>query len=118
MSVKHLWEYNHPYSCSDTNYYVSGYENPPHGLFEYDSWESFAIEWGNSDPDLNLIFRWDWKKDVDGYNEDQLWLFFILQRKGNYCPCKIVIRDEDEPAVRDWLRERIKTIKAVWEPIE
>ena len=52
--TKHLWEYDHPYYCSEGNYY----SNDCHHTFC--SWEDFDAEWGDSDlalaalPDVDL----------------------------------------------------------------
>lgn len=36
-------------------------------------------------------------------------------RKGLFRPCHIKVKPEDEPAVREWLQGRSKTILALWE---
>ena len=52
---RHLWDFDHPYYCSESNYY----SNEPGQTWE--SWVDFVNEgMYDSDPDLNLLFRWDW----------------------------------------------------------
>jgi hypothetical protein len=54
--VKHLWEVGHPYYCNEGNFYERGMHEV------YDSWANFIADWGDTDPDMNLVFRWDWKR--------------------------------------------------------
>lgn len=54
----HLWEIHHPYYCAEGNYYKPLSECHD----EYDSWAQFYDERGTMDDDLNLVFRWDWKR--------------------------------------------------------
>ena len=139
---KHLWEFDHPYYCSEGNYYKNGLNT----LFE--SWEAFAQpskgrsfndEWNllyDFDDDLNLLFRWDWKKadpsnywivpgDPDDETEafaeaqktDTLQLFFILQRKAYNISAEVIVTEADEPAVREWLTTKAAHMRRLWEPL-
>ena len=104
----HLWETKHDYYCNDENYHSSGQN-------EYQSWADFIEEWRTSEFHSNLVFRWDWKKDGD---ISDLHIYFMLQRKGVFLPCLIhSMRDEDEPAVVQFLRPRFTYLKKLWEPI-
>jgi hypothetical protein len=115
----HLWEIDHPYYCAEGNYYKNGMHDV------YDSWASFYEDWGDNDPDLNLVFRWDWKTHripgaplvpgVDGY--DRLLVFWVLQRKALLRSTECVVTDADEPAVLAWLQDRARTITAIWQPV-
>jgi hypothetical protein len=112
---KHLWEVHHPYYCADSNYYAPGMEQP---VERYDSWPHFLEAEGDSDFDMNLLFRFDWKK-ADEDNEqshDILWLFWMGQRKGLYRWSEVSITDDDELSVMEWLRKRFDHIKLLWEP--
>lgn len=125
MSTPHLWEIDHPYYCTEGNYYAS----PLEGLHEaFESWADFIEAWGDTDPDLNLVFRWDWKRaDPDDYEpdddgvtripEDTLFVYWVLQRKAILRSTECAVTEADEPAVREWLTERAKTITAIWEPL-
>lgn len=117
-----LWESDHPYYCSESNYYVNGLADPPWDHVEVESWEAF--DWKDSDPDMNLLFRWDWKvPDPDDYGEDddvpgeQLLLFWMLQRKGRFMAMSMPVSRDEEPEIRAWLEERAKTLIALWQPI-
>jgi hypothetical protein len=113
--TQHLWEIDHPYYCEPGNFFKNGQHT------NFDSWQQFVDEtlFATGDPDLNLLFRWDWHKpghhDWDG--PEQLLLFFVLQRKSFNCSVQIAVTEADEPAVRAWLAERAKTITAIWAPI-
>lgn len=116
--TKHLWEIDHPYYCNEGNYYASG-EQP---TASYDSWEEFFSAEGDADFDMNLLFRWDWRKaDPEeknwGNKHDVLLLFWMGQRKGLYRWTEVQVTDADEPAVREWLTERWKHMQLLWEGI-
>lgn len=117
--MKHLWEVSHPYYCNEGNYFASGNDQPH---CKYESWASFFEEEGNSDPDMNLLFRWDWREaDPEeknwGNKAETLLLFWMGQRKGLYRWTEVVVSKDDEPAVRAWLTGRLKYLQSLWEPL-
>lgn len=117
--MSHLWEIDHPYYCTEGNYHAKDRHQV------YESWAEFVENgWFDSDPDMNLLFRWDWMSwrrhpdpDLRSDRPDELLLFFVLQRKADHYSMSVCVTDDDEPAVRAWLEERAKTIAAIWEPI-
>lgn len=118
-----LWESDHPYYCTEGNYYA----RPSEGLHtEYESWQDFYDEWGGTDEDMNLVFRWDWQRadpsDYEPYGEavppDTLAVFWVLQRKAVLRSTLCVVTEADEPAIREWLTERARTVAAIWAPLE
>jgi hypothetical protein len=124
VTAQHLWEIDHPYYCTEGNYFVPGTRwHEVHN--EYDSWAEFFEDWGSTDEDMNLVFRWDWKRsdpqDYEPYGEevpgDKLHVYWVLQRKAILRSTVCVVTEADEPAVRAWLVERAQTIAAIWEPI-
>jgi hypothetical protein len=115
----HLWEIEHPYYCNEGNYYAPGNDQPTEA---HESWEAFVAEEGDSDMDMNLVFRWDWRKaDPDeerwGNETDVLLIFFMGQRKGLYRWVEIQVTDADEPAVKKWLKARWQHLTLLWEGI-
>ena len=124
-----LWEVNHPYYSSESNFY----SDEPGERFE--SWADYLDRWGSSDLDLNLLFRWDWiKPDPSDYlspadpeaaaypqevlpETDTLWLFYILQRKGIYLANNVAVTEDDEPSVREFLMPRLAHLLLMWEPL-
>lgn len=114
-TVRHLWEYDHPYYCAEGNFFKSG----QHTLFA--SWQEFTegTVFVTGDRDLNFLFRWDWHKpghhDWDG--PEYLLLFFVLQRKSFNCSVQIAVTEADEPAVRAFLAEAAAAMRATWEPV-
>lgn len=133
-----LWGVVHPFYCAEKNYYVglvprrdmspgilaldrSGTFIPGDHV-EYASWQAF--DWKDSDPDLHLLFRWDWESpDPDDYEDGQplpperLCLFWMLQRKGLFMITSFPVARPEEPEIRAWLTSRAETILAIWEPI-
>ncbi len=123
-AAKHLWEYDHPYYCSESNFY----SREP--FCAHKSWDDFASSMGASDPELNLCFRWDWHpprnedddetiewKHDENYRESYINLFFVMQRKGIFCCHEVQVARTDEPAIRKWLTARMPHLLQVWEPI-
>lgn len=119
---KHLWEVDHPYYCSESNYYSRECHS------SYRSWPEFLAEEGESDPDYNLVFRFDWREGEDWgvgeytgdpyYRYAQLWIFWIGQRKGLFrTTCTEVCR-ADEPAIIEFLKPRLTHLLRLWEPLE
>lgn len=86
---RRLWEIEHPYYCEQGNYYARD-----ETIQKYGSWADFIASEGDADMDLNLVFRWDWKRaegasaqraEADEYyRAETLELFFMGQRKGLY----------------------------------
>ena len=129
VEQKHLWEYDHPYYCNEGNYLASPVRDAELNCWqEYESWQDFYDDWGDTDPDLNLLFRWDWKAwhlewpedypDEEGRTEQhQLLLYFMLQRKAFNKSIYVTLTADDEPAVRKWLTQRARTMAAIWSPL-
>lgn len=116
MSLE-LKETNHSYYCSESNYYVGGREN--YGRCDYDSWADFKQEWLDPgdliDDDYNHIFRFDITKSEETPGGFDLWLFFILQRKGIYRPVWVKnITQEDIPEIKNFLEDRWEYMKNQW----
>ena len=109
--MPHLWEVKHPYYSADSNFYAPG--------MEHETWADFIDAEGDSDFDMNLLFRFDWiKADADNEQDgDKLFLFWMGQRKGLYRWSVIDIKDADEDAVRAWLKPRFDHLKKLWEPL-
>lgn len=119
MSEQHLWEVDHPYYCNEGNYFARGSEQPTQ---HYECWSEFFDAEGDSDFDMNLLFRWDWRKaDPEGERwgneKDQLSIFWMGQRKGLYRWATIDVTDADEPEVRKFLEARWQHLVTLWEGI-
>lgn len=122
--TKHLWEVDHPYYAIRGNYFGSRAEFHT----DFDSWEDFIEEYGNSDHDMNLIYRWDWKTtdpetDESTYTGDDnapvetLEVFFIGQRKAKCWSAAVKVCRNDEQKVREFLLPRLQTLMKMWEPL-
>lgn len=107
--MPHLWEPNHDYYCH------------PDEAGTFDSWAEFLEEWGESDKDYNLVFRWDWLPVEDEGTEDELpprvRINIIHQRKDNVLCVLVKITPEEEPAVREYLEQKWKELSDLWAPI-
>ncbi|NUL13259.1 hypothetical protein [Streptomyces lunaelactis] len=112
--MTHLWEIDHPYYANEGNYYKAGLHN------QFASWDEFmTTTFFDGDRDLNLLYRWDWRKP--GHHEwdgpEYLLLFFMLQRKAICCSVEIPVTEADEPRVRWFLEDCAQAMRATWEPI-
>lgn len=119
---------NHSYYCSENNFYVGNSKGENFGRSEYETWEEFRDEWLGEDGvsidvDYNLCFKFDiiQKRDpdtddlIDGF---ELWLFFILQRKGIYRPVWIKnISEKDMPYIENFLKIQFEYMKNQWKEI-
>lgn len=123
--MAHLWEADHAYYCSESNYYAPGREQP---AGSYRSWGKFVAAEGASDPDMNLLFRWDWREGGDWergsefngdihYRNGVLLLFWMGQRKGLYRWTEVEVCRADEPAIREWLQTRLDYLASLWAPL-
>lgn len=118
----HLWEVNHPYHCTTSNYYTSEDLTNRHR-----TWAEFLAEFGDNDLDYNLVFRWDWQEgadhDLPEYNGDdnyrhaELRINVFYQRKGYHSTQIIEVCRADEPAVIEFLRKRLAYLQELWEPL-
>ena len=114
-------ETNHTYYCSENNYNIGGANGENYGRSEFDSWDDFKTNWLDEncelDCDLNLCFRWDINKI--GAEKLELWLFFIFQRKGLFCPVWIKSIDEENiPEIEKFLNHQWKYLKNLWREID
>ena len=84
-------------------------------------WGDFKEEWlgiGDDslgiDSDLNYCVRFDITQNEDSGAKD-LWLFFLLQRKGIFSPVQVRnIKDSDMPEIEKFLKRQWKYIKKMW----
>jgi hypothetical protein len=124
-ATPHLWEVDHPYRCEDQNYLgkASNWGDVDQ------TWAEFVAD-GNDDwdPELNLVFRWDWRclererAEWDGDDpywgaHDLLFLHIMLQRKGHYRTFRVRVEKSDEPAVREFLTKSWQAMRELWTPL-
>lgn len=119
-----LWEADHSYYCSESNYYAPGNDQP---FQHHKSWAEFIDAEGDADLDMNLVFRWDWREGEDwgageftgdvNYRNGRLLIYFMGQRKGLYRWAEVEVCRADEPAVRAYLEPRLKHLMALWAPL-
>lgn len=109
-----LYEMKHKYYCGEGCYF----SNECHEKFK--SWDDFLAEWGESDEDYNLLYRWDWENydlaDADEGAEatDRLLMYFMLQRKARPMSVYVNVHKDQEPEIREWLKRRGRTIVSFW----
>lgn len=113
---KHLWECDHPYYCAEENYF--GGEDT---TVQFKSFANFIEDMGDSDIDMNLLFRWDWEENEvaqdDNYRNGTLSMFFMAQRKGFHFCHKVDVCRNDENAVMEFLRVRLQHLMKLWEGV-
>lgn len=117
---KRLWEVDHPYYCQETNYYHAD------SVVRFRNLAEFLEGFGDSDLDMNLIIRWDWREGEDwgfsDYNGDDnyrnggLFIHWMGQRKGLYHTSIVEVCRADEPKVVAFLLPRFQNLMLTWEP--
>lgn len=139
ITIKELHQasQNHPYYCSESNYY----SNDP--AMEFPDFPSFMAEFSDADVDMNLCFRWDLasrdpndnkndsgihyseeemediKEQIEEHGHYYLNLFLIQQRKGIFKPIYIVnFEEKDIPEFIKYLEPHISKLKELWKPFE
>ncbi|MGO7115546.1 hypothetical protein ACCS79_03440 [Rhizobium johnstonii] len=120
-TIKHLWQVEHDYYCSENNYFNGDQHR------RWKSWAEFTDEFGNSDIDQNLVFRFDWKEGKanglpehngdDYYRNGELQVCFIGQRRGLFFCSTVEVCRADEPSVIAWLKPRHEHLFKLWEPL-
>lgn len=119
--MPHLWEVEHSYYCAESNFY----SNEPYT--KHDTWHSFVSAFAESDLDMNMVFRFDWREHKDDgaapfngdiyYRNGVLQMFFVFQRKGIFACHEISVCRADEPAVIEFLRPRWEYMRELWQPV-
>lgn len=102
----------HPYYASDSNYYSND------ASITYDTMGDFLAEFGEADIDMNLIYRWDVKKNEDEDDKYYAQIFIIMQRKGIYTP--IMVKDfkqKDVAAFVALIQKHKAKLLEIWKPI-
>jgi len=126
--MTHLWEVEHDYYGPEGSYWANGIDQAPY-INRFDSWFDYTDDGSMFDSmeGLNFLYRWDWmdyREDHAKYgNEDGepdfvLQLFWMMPRKGIMAHDSIVVTEEDEPAVREFLTKHWEYMKALWAPLE
>lgn len=106
-----LWEADHPYYCSEGNFFRRGMHT------RYGSFDEFLESWGYLDEDMNLVFRWDWIAPEDPNEHGRLLVFWVLQRKAILRSTECEVTSHDEPEVRSWLTRKARKMREVWTPL-
>jgi hypothetical protein len=100
---------DHDYYASDSNYYSNDAGQ------KWNTFQDFYDEYQDADIDMNLIYRWDIKKDDDEnlYME----IFIIHQRKGIYAPHFIEsVSESDFENIQKLLQPHLDKLAKIWLP--
>lgn len=99
----------HDYYCCEQNYYSR------EAYTSYKTFTDFINEMGESDIDMNLVFRWDIKKYDEGHY--CMLICIMHQRKGRYWPQEIEkVTEEDVPGIIKYLTPHLDKLKQIWKP--
>lgn len=108
---------NHPYYCSESNYYSN------EAAERFATMTDFLDEFEGADIDLNLCFRWDVTEhmnddDTAGIGLYGAEVFLMLQRKGIFKPCTIrSIEEHEAERFERYLRKHAEKVAEIWAPI-
>lgn len=107
----------HPYYCSESNYYSN------EASTKWETMSDFLDDMEKSDIDMNLVFRWDIKPNRD-YDTDEILggyyaeIFIIHQRKGIFHPCLIgEVTEKDVPRLKEYLSKHWDYLCELWQPL-
>lgn len=104
---------DHPYYCSESNYY----SNDAGAAWE--TMTDFLAEFDSADVDMNLVFRWDIRQRDEG-NPGRYYaeVFMMHQRKGIFSPHHVKHINEDEAVrFRAFLEKHWAVMRAMWAPL-
>jgi len=106
----------HDYYCSDNSYFSLGFDT------NYKTFNDFLSEMGESDDDMNLVFRFDIKeRDIEEIDENTskyyMEVFMVHQRKGRFVPFFIEnIYESDFEAIKIYLEKKYLKMQKIWSP--
>lgn len=107
----------HPYYCSENNYFSNDASS------HWDTMTEFLDEMEDADIDMNLCFRWDIKRNTDdetgepveGCNAE---VFIMKQRKGLFSPHRIdSVNEKEAIRFREYAEKHWKVLCDMWQPI-
>lgn len=106
---------DHPYYCSDSNYYSR------EAGAEWETMAEFLDEFEDADEDMNLVFRWDLGTRTDSGEDHGRYdasVFLMHQRKGLFSPHYIKhVNESEAERFKAYLEKHWKRLKEIWEPI-
>jgi len=117
FTLKQLAAANHPYYCSESNYYSND------AAMHFDTATDFLDCFEGYDIDLNLCFRWDVREnmnddDTAGLGTYYAEVFIMLQRKGIFKPCSIKSIGEHEVGrFVEYLHKHHEVLLRMWNPL-
>lgn len=117
MSLLEQLSIDHPYYCSDSNWF----SNEP--TVRHETMTEFLDDYENADIDMNLIFRWDIKnrsESEEGKKAGRYYaeVFIMHQRKGIFAPHLIAnINEPEAERFKKIALEHWETLKQMWEPL-
>lgn len=115
--MKHLWEANHPYRMNEGCYHEAGAHT------DYQNWDTFLSEWGKgTDLGYNRIHRFDAHINNPDAGHDVpdkyfiIYIYRIAQRKAFTNSQSVLVHQDREQEVIDYLRPYFEQEVAIWSP--
>ncbi len=108
---------DHPYYCSESNYYSNEASQ------KYETMTEYLDDWEECDIDMNLIFRWDIKLRGEGEEAAKAGryyaeVFYILQRKGIFKPIYIAhVNEVEVDRFKILANKHWAAMQELWAPI-
>lgn len=115
MSTLDKLAVDHPYYCSENNYYSN------EASMRYETMTEFLDDFEGADEYLNLCFRWDIKprgENGSKYGRYRAEVFLMLQRKGIFKPVQIEhINEAEADRFKEYAQRHWALLRSMWEPI-
>ncbi|MEU9887950.1 hypothetical protein [Sphaerisporangium sp. NPDC051011] len=81
----------------------------------FESWDELRDNADEYDNDLNVIIWWDWYPPDDDRPCDSLTLMVAMPNRERVYPWSAPVRREQEPEIREWLRQRLGRLIGYWQ---
>jgi len=114
-ALKRLVSCEHPYYCSDSNYFSNEANE------RYETMTEFLDDFEDADIDMNLVFRWDISPrgesgaDADRYSAE---VFMMLQRKGIFKPIYIAhVNEKEAERFERYALKHYEVLQKLWAPL-
>jgi hypothetical protein len=117
MKVLKSLAVEHPYYCSESNYYSN------EARIRYETMTEFLDYFEGADVDMNLVFRWDIRLRGEGEDAEKAGrycaeIFIMRQSKGIFTPVYVShVNEVEAERFKKYAEKHWDALKDMWNPI-